>query len=214
MTTRTATARLDGNGLRFIATTGSGHDIVMDDAWGDAGPRPAELLLAAQAGCAGADVISMLRKARQPITDYEVRVTGEQRHGGPPKAFEHISIVHVIRGDVTIESMRRAIELSATRYCAVTGNLASGVAEVRHGYLIRDTLGDEYAGQVVVTGPRRDFWDRYPLPVAPGPARARAVITVTPERSLVANLPGTPSDGDLLVLRRLREKPELLLELL
>jgi hypothetical protein len=61
--------------------------------------------------------------------------------------------VHVVEGDVAIAAVRRAIELSATKYCTVTANLASGVAEIRHAYVVRDATGEEHYGEVVVTGP-------------------------------------------------------------
>ena len=153
MGTTTVTARLDGDGLRFVALTGSGHTIAMDNTEGDTGPRPSELLVVAQAGCTAMDVVSILRKKRQAFTRYEVRVTGEQGEGPPPHAFERMRIVHVIEGDVEVDAVRRAIELSATKYCTVTGNLASGVTEVRHAYIVRDALGEEHYGEVVVTGP-------------------------------------------------------------
>ena len=153
MTEKTVTARLDGSGLRLIATTGSGHSVVMDDAVGDTGPRPAELLVVAQAGCTAMDVISILRKKRQAFSRYEVRVVGEQRDEPAPHVFERVRIIHVVEGDVELESVRRAIELSATRYCTVTANLASGAAEVHHAYVIRDAAGEEHYGEVVVTGP-------------------------------------------------------------
>ncbi len=153
MGVRTASARLDGDGMRLVALTGSNHSIVMDSAEGDSGPRPAELLLVAQAGCTAMDVISILRKMRQAVSGYEVRVSGEQRDDPHPHVFERIRVVHVVEGNVEVEAVRRAIELSATRYCTVTGNLASGVAEIRHEYQVRDSAGEEHRGEVVVTGP-------------------------------------------------------------
>ncbi len=153
MSTKTTIATLEGDGLRLVAATGSGHRIVMDNAEGDAGPRPSELLLVAQAGCTAMDVVSILRKKRQPVTSYEIRVAGEQRDDPHPHVFERIAVVHVIEGDVDVEAVRRAIELSATRYCTVTANLASGAAEIRHAYLVRNPSGDERYGEVVVTGP-------------------------------------------------------------
>ena len=86
MATKTVTARLDGDGLRLIARTGSGHTIVMDNAEGSSGPRPAELLMVALAGCTAMDVASILRKKRQAFCRYEVRVAGEQRDDPPPKS--------------------------------------------------------------------------------------------------------------------------------
>jgi putative redox protein len=156
MATRTVTATLDGEGLRLVARTDSGHTIVMDNTEGDTGPRPAELLVVAQAGCTAMDVVSVLRKKRQAFTSYEVRVAGDQRDDPPPHVFERMRILHVVTGDVEVEAVRRAIELSATRYCTVTANLSSGVAEVSHAYLVRDEAGREQYGEVVVTGPLED----------------------------------------------------------
>lgn len=153
MATKTVAASLDGDGSRFIALTGSGHTIVMDNAEGDSGPRPAELLVVAQAGCTAMDVASILRKKRQRFTRYEVRVSAEQRDDPPPHVFERVRIVHVLDGPVEIEAVRRAIELSATKYCTVTGNLASGITEIHHAYLVHGADGDEHYGEVVVTGP-------------------------------------------------------------
>lgn len=170
MTTRTATATLDGDGLRFVALTGSGHSIVMDNAEGDSGPRPAELLLVAQAGCTAMDVISILRKKRQTVTGYDVRVMGEQRDDPPPHVFEHIRIVHVVEGAVDVEALRRAIDLSATKYCTVTGNLASGVAEIHHAYVLRDAAGEEHCGEVAVTGPAASPVSRDRRPASPSAA--------------------------------------------
>jgi putative redox protein len=153
MATKTVTARLDGDGLRLVALTGSGHTIVMDDAEGDSGARPAELLVVAQAGCTAMDVVSILRKKRQAFTRYEVRIAADQRDDPPPHVFERLLIVHVVEGDVEVQAVARAIELSATRYCTVTANLSSGVAEIHHAYLIRDAAGEEHYREVAVTGP-------------------------------------------------------------
>lgn len=153
MSRKSVTAKLEGDGLRLVAETGSGHRIVMDTAEGDAGARPAELLMVAQAGCTAMDVVSILRKKRQRFGRYEVRVAGQQRDEPHPHVFEHVRVIHVIDGDVEVEAVRRAIELSATKYCTVTGNLASGVAEIHHAYVVRDSMGEEHYGEVVITGP-------------------------------------------------------------
>ena len=153
MGTRTAIATLDGDAMRFVAVTDSGHSVVMDETSGNSGPRPAELLMVAQAGCTAMDVLSILRKKRQPVTHYEVRVSGEQRDDPHPHVFERIQILHVVDGDVDVDAVGSAIELSATRYCTVSANLASGVAEIHHAYLVRDSSGLEHHGEVVVTGP-------------------------------------------------------------
>jgi putative redox protein len=153
MSTKTATIRLIDDRMRFEASVGSGHAIVLDDGEGDAGARPAELLGAALGGCTAMDVISILRKKRQAVRHYEVRVSGVQGEDHP-HAFSRFDVVHVIDGDaIDPEAVRRAIELSATRYCSVGATLASGGAEVHHAYLLREANGDERYAEVLVLGP-------------------------------------------------------------
>jgi putative redox protein len=168
MSLRTVTATLEGDGLRIVARTGGGHLVVMDDAAGDTAPRPAELLLVAQAGCTAMDVVSILRKKRQTIEHYEVRVAGQQREASHPHVFERILIIHAVEGEVSPEALRRAIELSATKYCTVGANLASGVAEIRHAFVIRDATGEKTYGEVAVTGPGMKVEE--PAAEAPVPA--------------------------------------------
>ncbi|OGO52115.1 MAG: hypothetical protein A2V84_12725 [Chloroflexi bacterium RBG_16_70_13] len=144
--------------MRYAITTGSGHTLAIDDAEGDSAPRPAELLLAAQAGCTALDVASILTKKRQEFGSYEVSVTGDQREDRHPHVYERIDIVHELEGaTLDVAAVRRAIELSATRYCTASAMFSAGPAEIHHGYLIRrgDARPDE-VGEVVVTGPGED----------------------------------------------------------
>ncbi len=145
-------------GMRFAITTGSGHALAIDDADGDSASRPAELLLAAQAGCTALDVTSILARKRQSFRSYEVSVTGEQREDRHPHVYQRIEIVHEFEGaDLDVAAVRRAIELSATRYCTATAMFSAGPAEIHHRYLVRrgDGRTDE-TGEVVVTGPSDD----------------------------------------------------------
>ncbi len=157
MTVKSSTARYAGTGLRFTASTGSGHEIVLDDGEGNAGPRPVELLLAGQAGCTAMDVISILLKKRQIVTRYEVGVTAEQRDD-QPAVFTRAEVVHLVEGPAIDEAaVRRSIELSATKYCSVAAMLSAGTVEIHHRYRI---LGPDGAapieGEVLVTGPNAD----------------------------------------------------------
>ncbi len=153
MSTKTASVALDGRYLRFEGRTGSGHTIVLDGSQGDSGARPAELLPLALAGCTAMDVISILRKKRQEVTHYEVRTSGTQRDEAPA-IFTRIDVVHDVVGpDLDVEAVRRAIELSATRYCAVGSTLATGVTEIHHSYVVTDPKGERRSGEVVVLGP-------------------------------------------------------------
>src|SRR5450759_4403271 len=94
-------------GLRFVAGTGSGHDVVMDNAGGDTGPRPTEVLLAAIAGCTAMDVVEILAKKGQAYTRYSTEVTGVQRETAP-NVFTEITVLHVVEGDVETAAVRRS----------------------------------------------------------------------------------------------------------
>jgi putative redox protein len=153
MTTKTAAVALDGPHLRFVGRTGSDHRLVLDDSGGDTGPRPAELVPLALAGCTAMDVISILRKKRQEVDHYEVCVSGIQRDD-PPAIYTRLDVVHEVAGeDVDVEAVRRAIELSATRYCAVGATLAAGVTVIHHAYVVTDRSGRRSEAEVVVLGP-------------------------------------------------------------
>jgi putative redox protein len=169
MALKTATVTLDGDGMRFNARAGSGHSIVLDSGEGDSGMRPAELLPVALAGCTGMDVISILRKKRQDVRGYRLEV-GATQMDGHPGAFTRMDVTHVVEGvGVDVEAVRRAIELSATRYCSVGATLASGIVEIHHGYRVLDVRsGAEVAGEVLVEGPQHDPR----TPVSPSAASA------------------------------------------
>ncbi|MDA8238170.1 MAG: OsmC family protein [Chloroflexi bacterium] len=157
MALKTADLRHDG-GLRFVARTGSGFEVVMDDETGATGPRPVELLAVAIGGCTAMDVTSILEKKRQAVSRYAVRVEGIQRTAHP-HAFRRVEIVHEVEGPaVEVEAVRRAIELSATRYCSVSTALASGIAELHHRYVVISPEGAApVAGEALVTGPGQEL---------------------------------------------------------
>ncbi len=182
MATKTAVLNLQGDGMRFIARSGSGHTVVLDDGHGDTGMRPSELVPIALAGCTAMDVISILRKKRQVVERYEVRASGQQQDAHPNE-FTRIDVVHVVDGKgIDVEAVRRAIELSATRYCSVGATLSSGLTEVHHSYLLRDGEGDERMAEVVVTGPHLD---PHPAPEhvhrAAGPWAATVIVPRRPD---------------------------------
>ena len=153
MAVKTADLTLAGDGLRFVAESGSGHRIVLDNGEGDTGMRPAELVPLAVAGCTAMDVISILRKKRQPVDRYEIHASGIQ-DDDHPNAFRRIDIVHVVSGaSLDTAAVARAIELSATKYCSVGATLASGAVEIHHRYVVRTPDGVEETDEVLVTGP-------------------------------------------------------------
>ena len=119
-------------GMRFDVETGSGHHVILDAAehngGQDTGPRPMEMLLVALASCAGMDIISILRKKRQEITGYELRVHG-MRAEDYPKVFVDITVEHIFTGhNIRPEAVQRAIELTEERYCGASAMLEKTAA--------------------------------------------------------------------------------------
>ena len=157
MAVKTADLRHEG-GMRFVARTGSGFEITMDNEAGGSGPRPTEMLAVAIGGCTGMDVASILEKKRQQVGRYSIRVEAVQRDAYP-HAFKRIDIVHEVEGPaVNVEAVARAIELSATRYCSVSTGLAAGIAELHHRYVVTSPEGAApVEGEAVVTGPRQEL---------------------------------------------------------
>jgi putative redox protein len=108
---------------RFIAQALSGHAIVVDAGKEKTANSPVELVLIALCGCTGADVVSILRKKREPFTSIEVSAKGE-RSSTPPTVFTEIKLLYRIGGKVSQKSVEDAVHLSETKYCSVSAMLA------------------------------------------------------------------------------------------
>ena len=105
---------------QFVAQTGSGHHLLLDDTAGGSGPKPIELVAAGLAGCTAFDVITVLRqKYHQKITGYQVKVEADQAER-PPQVFTVVRIHHVVTGiDIDEKALQEAIRLSEEKYCSV-----------------------------------------------------------------------------------------------
>jgi putative redox protein len=105
---------------QFVATSGSEHHILLDDAAGGTGPKPIELVAAGLAGCTAFDVITILRqKYHQKVTGYEVRVEADQAER-PPQVFTAVRLHHVVTGvEIDPAAIEEAIRLSEEKYCSV-----------------------------------------------------------------------------------------------
>ena len=115
-------------GISFAVTTESGHRFGLDgapDVGGEnAGPRPTEVLLGSLAGCAGLGIIGILRKMRQQVSAYEIRIQAE-RSEQRPHIFTHITVEHILTGhQIQPAAVERAIALNEERYCSVSAMLA------------------------------------------------------------------------------------------
>jgi putative redox protein len=127
--------------MSFLGTADTGFTLPLgaDPSVGGAndGFRPMELMAISLAGCTAMDVISILKKKRQDVTSFEVRAHVE-RSSEHPKVFTHVQIEYLVGGNqIDPEAVKRAIELSATKYCSAQAMLEKAV-EIEHTYKITE----------------------------------------------------------------------------
>jgi putative redox protein len=133
------TIRWSGNGMSFIAETGSNHILAMDGAPEGGGrnlaPRPMETVLAGTGGCTAYDVMVILKKSGQDVTGCEVRLAAE-RAPTDPKVFTRVHTHFVIHGrNLKRNIVEQAIRLSHEKYCSATAMLAK-TAEISRDFEI------------------------------------------------------------------------------
>ena len=127
----------------FVGVTPSGHaQAIETNSKRNLAATPMELLLIALGSCTGVDVISILKKKRQKVTDYRVEVSGERREEFP-RSYTRLSVKHIVRGRGLSEAaVARAIELSDEKYCSVAATLR-GSAEIVTSYeIVAEDLAD------------------------------------------------------------------------
>jgi putative redox protein len=127
--------------VAFLAESGSGHAVLLDgapDAGGrNLGPRPMEMLLLGLGGCTAFDVVHILRRGREQVTDCVVEIEAE-RAEADPKVFTKIHMHYVVTGRGLAESkVARAISLSAEKYCSASIILGK-TAEITHDWTVID----------------------------------------------------------------------------
>lgn len=108
----------------FVGITPSNHAIAIEtDHLRHSAPTPMELLLLALGSCTGVDVISILRKKRQEVTEYRIEVRG-QRRDDHPRSYKRMEVHHIVTGrSISEQSVAQAIELSEQKYCSVAATL-------------------------------------------------------------------------------------------
>ncbi|MEC7120772.1 MAG: OsmC family protein [Pseudomonadota bacterium] len=134
------------DGVAFGATASSGHEVIMDGSpeYGgqNRGSRPMELILMGLGGCAAFDVVTILKKARQDITDVRCELQAE-RFDGIPAVFTKIHLHFVVTGRaVKPNQVEKAIHLSADKYCSASKMLGDGGVEITHGFEIVDAQSE------------------------------------------------------------------------
>jgi putative redox protein len=113
------------DGERFIASASSGHAMVVDsDRQRNTAPGPMELVLIGLCGCTATDVVSILRKKREPFAGVEVRAEAE-RATTPPTVYTAIKLIYTVSGQVSLKAVEDAVRLSEEKYCGVAAMLKS-----------------------------------------------------------------------------------------
>ena len=118
--------RLEGE-YGFEAKDAAGHTVRMDTSPENGGVnfgvRPMQLLLMSIGGCSGIDVVSILKKQRQEVTGFSMKIKGDRQKEVIPALWETVEIVFELSGDIDPDKARKACELSVEKYCSVAKTL-------------------------------------------------------------------------------------------
>lgn len=126
----------------YIGVSPSNHAVSIDtNHERNAAPTPVELLMIAVGACTAVDVVSVLKKKRQDVTDYRVEVKGARRDEHP-RAFTKLEIHHIVRGrSVSSEAVEQAVKLSDEKYCSVAATVRPAAEIVTTFEIVEE--GDE-----------------------------------------------------------------------
>ena len=132
------------DGAMFLGETGSGHTVVMDGPEDHGGrnlaPRPMEMLLMGVGGCSSFDVVDILKRSRQDVSGCETVIDAE-RADAVPAVFTKIHLHFVVSGTGLKENIvKRAVAMSAEKYCSASIMLGKGGVEITHSFEIRPAL--------------------------------------------------------------------------
>lgn len=132
--------RID-DAFNFEAKGGSGVPVLIDtgiDHGGqNNGARPMELVLMALGSCSAVDIIDILKKQRQDISDFRIEIKADRRKEKLPAVFTKINVHYILSGDLNPDKVRRAIDLSFEKYCSVS-EMISKTAEITNSFEIKN----------------------------------------------------------------------------
>ena len=124
---------------KIIGESGTGHSVVMDSIDSNKGVSPMEMLLLGVGGCTSIDVLSILKKSKQDVIDFEVRIEAE-REDNHPRVFREVNIRYIIKGRKISEShVKRAIELSTEKYCGASITLGRSGTKMKYTHEIENS---------------------------------------------------------------------------
>jgi putative redox protein len=118
----------------FQASDAHGHTVKIDtspETGGENfGVRPMQLLLMGLGGCSGIDILSILKKQRQNVTEFRMRIEGEREAGKDPSLWKTITLVFEFKGNVDQDKAEKACALSMDKYCSVSETLKRAGASI------------------------------------------------------------------------------------
>ena len=118
----------------FEAKDANGHvvriDTSLETGGENFGVRPMQLLLMGLGGCSGIDILSILKKQRQNVTDFRMHIEGEREPGKDPSLWKNITLVFEFAGEVEKEKAEKACALSMEKYCSVSETLKRAGADI------------------------------------------------------------------------------------
>jgi putative redox protein len=124
----------------FEASDEYGHTIKMDSSPESGGQnygvRPMQMLLMGLGGCSAIDVISILKKQRQEVLDYRMKISGDREAGVEPSLWQNITIEFHLKGNIDEDKAKRAAELSINKYCSVAATLEKAGASINWQVII------------------------------------------------------------------------------
>lgn len=119
----------------FEASDQNGHTVKMDTSPESGGKnygvRPMQMLLMGLGGCSAIDVISILKKQRQDVQDYEMVIKGDREAGVEPSLWKDVELEFHLYGTIDEDKAKRAVELSLNKYCSVSATLQKGGADIK-----------------------------------------------------------------------------------
>ena len=126
-------SRIEGD-FGFEAKDSNGHLVRLDsnsESGGkNFGVRPMQLLLMGLGGCAGIDIVSILKKQRQQVDGFDMKIEGEREAGVEPSLWKEIKIIFELKGNIDIDKARKACALSMDKYCSVAATLGKAGATI------------------------------------------------------------------------------------
>ncbi|SHM93461.1 putative redox protein [Chitinophaga jiangningensis] len=124
-----ALQRID-DGFNMEAVDENGHKVLMDSSVENGGKnngvRPMQMIIMGLGGCSAIDIVMILKKQRQEITDFRIEVEADREKGKEPSLWENAHLVFHLSGNIDADKAARAVELSMNKYCSVAETLRKG----------------------------------------------------------------------------------------